>query len=111
MTKSNEYYWFKIGQEYTDTKKETIKAINQLEWQKIDKSVTVAMGPGIAIKEIVKEFHIPKVSHIATNGFLNGLAMYGIRGHYVNGIYNIIMFDAGVMIIPIVAIKIENMDD
>ena len=72
------------------------KAINTLEWVAVTSITSLPMSQGLAIKEIIKECKIPKVSHVAYMGSIVGYyGFYGIRGHYKNGTAEIFVMDTG----------------
>lgn len=77
--------------------------IDRLEWQEIPKNGTleVAMGPGLAIKAAIKEFHMPKVSHVAVANDLAPYGFYGIRAHYSNGDVDVFILDLGTELVAL----------
>ena len=75
-------------------------AIKAMEWFS-PKGAILGFTQGYAIKEAIKEFKIPNISSISDNGFFNGLACYGIKGHYENGIAISYFLDTGCALIPI----------
>ena len=98
--KLKERNWTNVGKDYNETdeqKQHILSAINAIDWIKLPEkgSLSVAMMPGEAIKNAIKELRIPKVSHIAISNALAPYGFYGIRGHYKNGTANIYLVDAG----------------
>jgi hypothetical protein len=78
-------------------------AIASITWQEIPKhgSISLPAMQGEGIKAAIREFRIPKVSHIA---YSNDLAPYGllaIRGHYANGTAEIFIADLGTHLVPV----------
>ena len=82
--------WTKVGEKETrnaegdDLRPAIEAAIRRLPWQAVP--CTLGMMPGMAIQEAVKAFRIPKVSHVAVSHELAPLGLYGVRGHYSNGV-------------------------
>lgn len=93
----------KIGSEYNDepVRPRLVKAIAAIEWQTIP--CTLGMMPGEGIKQTIKEFHIPKVSHVAVSSDLAPYGLYGIRGYYKNGMAELFVVDSGCEIVPVVS--------
>jgi hypothetical protein len=85
----------------------------RMEWQELTEggSLTVGFMPGHAIKAVIGELGIPKVSAIAISsfdrpasnreddGFYPGF--YGIEGNYTNGRARIYVLDLGTCIEPL----------
>ena len=61
----------------------------------------MGMGPGMAIKEAIKTFKIPKVSRIATSNEMAPYGLLAVEGNYKNGRGHIFMFDDGLSVTPI----------
>lgn len=100
--------WTKIGIEYTETpeqKKRIEGAISRAEWLDLKDGLSVGLMPGMGIKGAIKEFRIPKVSHVAILHDLAPYGLYGIRGHYKNGEVDIFFVDEGTSIVPIGSIR------
>lgn len=93
--------WTEVGEHYSKgaNRKKIERYIEALEWQPVP--CTVGMMPGMAIKEAVKEFRIPKVSHIAISHEMAPLGFYGIRGHYANGTGQVYLVDDGISLTPV----------
>jgi len=88
--------WMEVGKEYngTDELKERLqRIIARIEWQKIPTTLSMMAGEGI--KGIIKEFKIPKVSHVADSHELAPYGLYGIRGHYKNADVDLFVVDEG----------------
>ena len=73
--------------------------INSFEWESIP--CELAMMPGLAIKETIKEFKMPKVSHVAVTHDMAPYGFYGIRAHYKNGKAQLYVLDRGSDCVPI----------
>lgn len=112
--KTIELNWTKIGTEYHESKEAVINTIEGLEWidiienmylSKQDHGITLPFTQGEGIKSAIKEFKIPKVSHIAYNGMFNHcgntLGLYGIYGHYKNADVKLYFVDSGDCLTPI----------
>ena len=92
--------WTEVGKVYTEGKQDAIsRHIDGMEWQEVP--CTVGMAPGEGIKEAIKELRIPKVSHIAISLKMAPLGLYGVRGHYKNGMAQVYMVDSGDVLTPI----------
>lgn len=79
------------------------RVIDSLEWQEIPKagSLSLPMGPGLAIKAAIKEFQMPKVSHVAVANDLAPYGFYGIRAHYSNGDADVFVLDLGTELVTL----------
>ena len=87
-----------VGKEYTDGKQDEIGAMfERLEWHEIP--YTMGMGPGLGIKEAIKQLRIPKVSHVADSHELAPYGLMGVIGHYKNGEARIYLIDIGTEVI------------
>ncbi len=96
--------WMTVGKEYNETDEQKTRLKNIFateEWQEIGSGITVGAMPGLTIKEIIREFKIPKVSHIAISRTMSPLGLYGIRGHYKNGTVNLWVVDSGDVSTPV----------
>ena len=92
--------WTEVGEEYTRDKQGDIAAmIERMEWRTLP--CEMGMGPGIAIKEAIKDFKIPKVSRVATSNELAPYGLLGVEGNYRNGRGQIFMVDDGLSVTPI----------
>lgn len=88
-----------------------LASINSLEWEPV--SGSKPMGPALAIKSVIKEFKIPKVSLVAYNGTPFGTkdepgaaySVFGIEATYTNGKYRLFFVDCGSEIIPVGGVK------
>lgn len=80
--------------------------IERLKWQEHPLPDKLPMSPGLAIKKIISEFTVPKVSAVALSdddliipdgddGERAYLAMYGIEGNYRNGRVRLYVIDFG----------------
>jgi hypothetical protein len=103
--------WTKIGREFYDegtayglecrgaaTQQIVARECDRLEWLEVPKdgsALELPMMPGEALKTMVRELHIPKVSHV---GYSHGLAPYGLIaafGHYKNADVKVYAVDKG----------------
>ena len=92
--------WTEIGQEYTLDKKEVIAAmIERMDWRTLP--CEMGMGPGMAIKEAIKDFKIPKPSRVAMSNEMAPYGLIAVEGNYKNGRAQIFMVDDGVSVTPI----------
>ena len=84
------------SKEQIDTGIETID-----EWQDMEQNKSLAFSQGFAVNEAVRQFKIPKVSHVAQYGMICGHGLIGIRAHYKNGMAQIYLADNGTACIPV----------
>jgi hypothetical protein len=92
--------WTKVGEEYTQDKHTEITGmIDRLKWQSIP--CDMAAGPGLAIKEAIKKFRIPKVTSVACSNEMAPYGLESIEGNYKNGRVRIYLVDDGVSLTPI----------
>jgi len=83
-----------VGKEHTEGKEAKIgEMIDRLDWQSIP--CEMGMMPGEAIKAVIKELRIPKVSHVAASHEMAPYGLLGIKAHYKNGDANIYLVDEG----------------
>jgi len=90
----NRIDWLNVGREHWEGNQEKITAIiGRMTW----KSLPCDMGfmQGEAIKEIIKEFKIPKVSHVADSHEMAPYGLLGIRAHYSNADIELFAIDNG----------------
>jgi hypothetical protein len=98
--------WTKTGSEYTKGKEPAIKnIIGRMDWMKLpgkdEAALSIGAMPGLGIQGAIREYRIPKVSHIAISHEMAPYGLYGIRGHYKNADVDIFLVDSGCEIIPI----------
>lgn len=92
--------WTNVGKGHTEGKEEEIaEMINRLEWKPIP--CDMPAGPGLGIKEVIKQCRIPKVSEVAYSHELAPYGLMGVKAHYKNGDANIYMVDEGCNIVII----------
>ena len=104
-TAQNKIDWFSVGLEYREGREERVLGILQnVNWLEAVEGLEVAMMPGEGIKAAIKEFKIPRVSHIAISHEFAPYGLYGIRGHYKGKEIDIFMVDTGTCLTPIAAI-------
>ena len=82
------------GKRYTEGKKTELNGMfKRLKWQAIP--CEMAAMPGMGIKEVIKQLHIPKVSHVSASHELAPYGLMGIKAHYKNGDAIIYIIDTG----------------
>ena len=92
--------WTEVGEKYTRDKQGDIAAmIERMEWRTLP--CEMGMGPGMAIKEAIKDFKIPKVSRVATSNELAPYGLLAVEGNYKNGRGQIFMVDDGLSVTPL----------
>jgi hypothetical protein len=92
--------WTKVGEEYTRDKQGDITAmIERMEWRTLP--CEMGLGPGMAIKEAIKTFKIPKVSQVATSNEMAPYGLLAVEGHYKDGRGRIFLVDDGLSVTPI----------
>ena len=102
-----EIYYTQTGSDYNKTesqKKRLAEIIDRLDWLEMPKhgeSLSLPMMPGEGIKAMIKEFGIPKVSHMAISHDMAPYGFYGIRGHYKNADVDIFVIDEGSILVPV----------
>jgi len=99
--------WMQVGKEHWEGNQDRLKVImGRVEWHKLP--YTMAMMPGEAIKGLVKEFKIPKVSHVCDSHELAPYGLVGIRAHYKNADVEFFAVDEGSHISPLCAYVTER---
>ena len=107
MEQSKKVDWFGVSREYWEGNQEEIEEYCRgVEW--VSLPCELPMGPGMAIKSIIKEFEIPKVDVVAYSHNMAPFGLLGIRGHYGNGNVNLFFVDEGVSVSPLCAIMLEE---
>ena len=90
--------WMQVGIDHngTDEQKTRLAGMfDRLEWQEIGDGLTMAMGPGLAIKSAITELRMPKVTDVANSHELAPFGLIGIRAHYKNGRADAYICDEG----------------
>lgn len=120
--------WLNVGAAFTeegDDRQEVEQQFAELEWQSLPRggTLSVGMAPGLGIKECIKQLRLPKVTAIATNGWIERpdpsspdpeepmtatYAIYGIEANYKNGRARIYVLDSGTEMLPLAADFWEN---
>jgi hypothetical protein len=73
-----------------------VKAIENLKWEEVPNTgLEMDIGSAMAIEAAIRDYKIPRVSHVATSNDLAPWGFYGIRGHYTNGVAEIYIMDMG----------------
>jgi len=94
--------FIEIGKKHTQGNEEIVKEnILSAEWEAVEKGKSYPFSQGMAIDEAIKQFRIPKVTHVSLYGVFSGLGLYGIRAHYKDEEVDIFFVDDGVSITPI----------
>ncbi len=92
--------WTEIGKEYTKDNEKAIEGmIDRLKWQELPCETSFMAGEGI--KEAIKQFKIPNVSHIAESSEMAPYGLYGIKAHYQDGDGVVYLVDDGLGLTPI----------
>jgi len=105
--------WMQNANEHngTDRQKAMIqKAAAKMDWLEMPKggeTLSLPMMPGEGIKAAIKEYRIPKVSHVAISNQLAPYGFYGIRGHYIGAVVDIFLIDTGTSIAALCAHVVE----
>lgn len=83
-----------VGREHSKGKQQELAGMfERLNWQALP--CDMAAMPGLAIKTVIKELRIPKVSHVAASHELAPYGLMGIKAHYKNGDATIYLVDEG----------------
>jgi hypothetical protein len=85
------------------------REVASLEWIEAKGNMSLPFMQGEGIKSAIKEFRIPKVSHIAIHGGIMchkneenfTVGLYGVRARYKNETREIYFADSGSFITPI----------
>lgn len=103
--------WTDTGAEYTgDVDRARVEQqIDALEWKQVFDGMSLPFSPGEAIKAVIAELELPKVSQIAHNGYLTWpdgpetahYSVYGIEANYRNGRARVYVLDTGTSCIPL----------
>jgi hypothetical protein len=96
----NRIDWLNVGREHWEGNQDKITAIiGRMTW----KSLPCDMGfmQGEAIKEIIKEFKMPGVSHVSDSHELAPYGFLGIRAHYSNADVELYAIDNGCGVEPV----------
>jgi hypothetical protein len=92
--------WMSIGKEHWEGKQDAIQGYCEtIEWQALPCSMS--FSGGLAVKQIIKEQRIPKVSHVAESHHMAPCGLLGIRAHYKNSDVEIFAVDEGVCLTPL----------
>lgn len=86
--------WFEVGKDHWEGNQEKIKsACERMEWHELP--YTMAFMPGEAIKTLIKEFHLPKVSHVSDSHEMAPYGLVGVRAHFKNADVDFFAVDEG----------------
>ena len=102
--------WKNVGLEYCPVEdRSTMEAeIEHLEWHSLSQK-DVPFSQGEAIKAVIQEFRLPKVSQVAWNGVIGDrYALLGIECNYENGRVRLYVLDHGCGVCPICVDFWEN---
>ncbi len=94
--------WTSVGAEHTDgepARKKIANVIKRLEWQAVP--CDMAAMPGLAIKGLIGELRLPKVSHVADSHALAPYGFVAVRCHYKDGMCELFAIDIGTETIPL----------
>lgn len=93
MSKIN---WMNVGKDHWEGNQERIiEILSKMEWQELEEGMSLPMSPGLGIEFLIKEFKIPRVSHIAISNEMTPFGLYGIYGHYRNADVKLYFVDEG----------------
>ena len=88
--------WMETSREYWEDKQAAIKnALNNMEWQELKEGMSLPFMPGEGIKTMIREFKLPKASHIAISRELSPYGLYGVYAHYENADVKVFCIDEG----------------
>jgi len=92
--------WYQVACEYWQGNETKLEAIcKRVVWEAMP--CKVAYMPGKAIEALIKQFHIPSVSHIAVSADLAPFGLIGVRAHYKNAEVDIFAVDEGSSLCPL----------
>ena len=101
--------WIGVGKDHWEGNKDKLRRIiAAVDWQVLKVGMTMAMMPGDAINTLIREFKIPKVSHVCDSHELAPFGLVGVRGHYKNADVDIFAVDEGTHISPLCAVVTEK---
>lgn len=99
--------WFNVGKDHWKDNQNTIKAYCEaIQWHELP--YKMAFMPGEAIKTLIKEAHIPNVSHVGDSHEMSPYGLVGIRAHYKNQDVEVFAVDHGTHISPLCAFVYER---
>ena len=75
------------------------RAISRMEW--VGRTAQLSMSSGLAIRSLIREFDIPKVSAVSDNTIYGGYSLLGVEGNYSNGRARVYALDTGTQLIPL----------
>lgn len=103
--------WTSVGKHWTsaDDRAHVEAEIDRLEWKEIGDAIDLPFLAGHAINAAIEQLRLPKVSHVAHDGYLRypdplqsaPLALYGIECHYPNGRARVYVLDRGTGLTPL----------
>lgn len=105
--------WTEVGKPHAEGRHPEIeRAINAFQWQPVpgkdDPPLQLPMAPGLALKEIIKEFRL-KATHVAISHDLAPCGFYGVRASYAGGVVaEVYVLDLGHECIPLASRKIAG---
>jgi len=96
-TMVHERNWTKIGKDYTEGKEDRVGAIfDRMEWSMPE---SMAMMPGLGIKECIKQLRLPKVTNVAVSHEMAPFGLIGVECNYKNGRARVFALDQGCEIV------------
>ena len=95
--------WTNTGSKYNRTEAQRARLAKAFEALKLEPlPESLPAGPGLTIKEVIREFRIPRVTRIAWSGvYMNRYGLYAIEGNYTNGRAVLYVLDVGTRAIPL----------
>lgn len=111
-SKEEDLDWTKVGEEYKDYRDKILKIIKDVQWYLPTGSFP--MGQGMAIKNVIREFKVPKVDKVGYSQETFGTkeepgasySIVAVQGNYKDGPVRIYAVDAGNELVPVATHKI-----
>lgn len=105
------YDWMHVGADFTDTPAKratligvfaTLDAGGEHGWQALP--CTLAMTSGLAIEEIIRQLHVPRVTHVGVSSVFAPYGLVALRAHYSKGRQRVdlLAVDRGTHLSPLV---------
>ena len=92
--------WINAGREHWEGNQDKITAaIERMTWEALP--CDMGFSQGYAIREMIQQFKIPKVSHVSDSHELAPYGLLGIRAHYRNADVDIFAVDDGCSVAPV----------
>ncbi len=99
--------WFQVGADHWQGNQARLLAICEaIEWHSLPHET--GMMQGEAIKALIREHRLPRVSHVADSHELAPYGLVGIRAHYANADVDFFAVDEGSHISSLCAFVAEK---